>query len=138
MLHIHSKALRSTLIRLNLASSDDDVADDVALQKIPLLEIWITRINRSVTAIKAAKRKEHVRDLEEAILKEIQDKYSKVQAQAPEEEGEEANEERAKINELLADSKEIRGGEEDFEEGEASDVDDLEDNFELAKKKKKE
>ena len=70
-------------------------------------------------------------------MKEIQDKYSKVQAEAEEEEGEEANEEREKINELLADSKEIVGEEEDFEEGEASDVDDLEENFEPAKKKKK-
>ena len=48
--------------------------------------------------IKAAKRKEHVRDLEEEILKEIQDKYSKVQAEAEEEEGEVANQEREKIN----------------------------------------
>ena len=88
-------------------------------------------------AIKAAKRKEHVRDLEETILKEIQDKYSKVQAQAPEEEGEEADEERAKINELLADSKEIRGEEEDLDEDEAGNVVDLDDNFEPAKKKKK-
>ena len=87
--------------------------------------------------IKAAKRKEHVRDLEEEILKEIQDKYSKVQAQAPKEEGEEANEDRAKINELLANSKEIRGEEEDLDEDEAGDVVDLDDNFEPAKKKKK-
>ena len=79
--------------------------------------------------IKAAKRKEHVRELEEAILKEIQDEYSKVQAEAEEEEGREANEECEKINELLADSKEIVGEEEDFEEGEASDVDDLEENL---------
>ena len=87
--------------------------------------------------IGAAKQKEHVRDLENAILKEIQDKYSKVQAQADTEEGEEANEEREYINGLLADSKEIVGQEAVLEEDEASDVDDLEDNFKPAKKKKK-
>ena len=51
--------------------------------------------------------------------------------------GKEANQEREKINELLADSKEIRGEEEDLDEDEAGNVVDLDDNFEPAKKKKK-
>ncbi len=87
--------------------------------------------------IGAAKQKERVQDLESAILKEIQDKYAKVQAEEDEEEGE-TNEERERMNELLADTKENVGEAVVLAEGEDSDVEDLEDNFKPAKKKKSE
>ena len=86
--------------------------------------------------IEAAKQKEHVHSLETTLLKEIQDKHSKVQVEGEEEEGQGPNEESEFINELLADSKEIVGEEVVLEDGEASDVEDLEDDFQLAKKKK--
>ncbi len=87
--------------------------------------------------IGAAKQKDHVQDLESDILKEIQDKYSKVQAEEEEEEGE-TNEERERMNELLADTKENVGEAVVLAEGEDSDVEDLDDNFKPAKKKKSE
>ena len=85
--------------------------------------------------IGAAKQKERISDLETAILKEIQDKHSKTQAEVEEEEGE-TTEEREYMNELLADSKETLGEAIVLGEGEDSDVEDLEDNFKPAKKKK--
>ena len=87
--------------------------------------------------IGAAKQKEHNQDLESAILKEIQEKHAKCQAEEDEEEGE-SSEERVRMNELLADTKEKLGEAIILEEGEDSDVDDLEDNFKPAKKKKAE
>ena len=82
--------------------------------------------------------KEHVPDLETTILKEIQDKYSKCKARVEEEEGDATSEERDYINELLAYSKKNLGEAVVLEEGGDSGVEDLEDNFQSAKKKKAE
>ena len=85
--------------------------------------------------IGVAKQKDHIGDLEEAILKEIQEKHSKSQAEEEEEEAPTSEEQQHK-EEILADCKEIIGEEVVLAEGEDSDVEDLEDNFKPAKKKK--
>ncbi len=119
----------------NLTPITRPVGQFLPLDRINLVAGSRARFVELRRKIAAAKQKEHVHDLESAILKEIQDKHSKVQAEEEEEEGE-TKEEREKMNELLADTKENVGEAVVLAEGEDSDVEDLEDNFKPAKKKK--